>query len=193
MSLFQVVLTQNVNHMKTEENEKMYTVISFNESKTILRFIQLTILQLEIFFPKYVIRILSDERVLKNRIDIKFRNYSFTVMTIDSKEQLALELVSSEFNELSRAGTFKVLTKIRERLVDQEMPISETTIDVSITKPQTKMNVVPRSNYNNTTSNTVRLYSYYCSSLTLYIVDDDWSSIFQSNNTHSSIIYPLRA
>jgi len=127
---------------------KMYTVVSFNESRTELNYVQLTVCQLEKILPIYIIGILVKGLSHILSIDGKFKKYSFSYMTIDSKNCLAVKIDLNLFTKLFPTGSFKVLTKIRETEVKQVVSNSKSskksTSGASKTPKLAKLHISPK-------------------------------------------------
>ena len=97
-----------------ETKTKLFTIISLNETRTILMFVQLTLGQLQEVLPKYVVRILTNDQRHLLTIDGKYRNYSFCDMTIGLTRGLVVELDFKQFSKLCPSDTFQVFTKTCE-------------------------------------------------------------------------------
>ena len=128
--------------------QKMYSVVSFNESRSELSYTQLTQKQLGLLFPFYVVGILVKGLSHLLSIDGKFKKYSFSYMTIDSKNCLAVKIDLDLFTKLFPAGSFKVLTKIREtevkHVVSNSKSSKKSTSGASKTPKLAKLHISPK-------------------------------------------------
>jgi ATP-dependent Clp protease adapter protein ClpS len=106
--------------MNNETKQKMYTVITLNETRTILMFVQLTLGQLQEVLPKYVIRMLTGDQRHLLQIDGKYGKYSFCDMTIGSSKSLVVEIDFKRFSKLCPSDTFQVFTKTCETITKTE-------------------------------------------------------------------------
>jgi len=175
--------------MVAENQQKLYTAVSFNESKSSLMYVKLTHAQLSIFFPQYVIRILSVECEFKNQTDIKFRKFSFSRMTIDSTDCLVVELTFDQFNHFLTGSSFRVFTLTRKTQLTIIHNNSETLSLVSVLDPQPQIDIVHTSNNTNKTSTNFDNFSDYRSNMTISNTHDNYSSI-----SYSIIdIFPVRS
>jgi len=101
--------SQKNNHMETKL--KMYTVITLNKNKTILRYVQLTRCQFGKYFSKDVINFFLHQSSLQLPKSGKIGKVSIVKLTIDSTECLVVNLYSSSFTNRFSGGNFKVITK----------------------------------------------------------------------------------
>lgn len=173
--------------MNTEKIQKMYTAVSFNES--LLMYVQLSLKQLEVFFPKYVIRRLLGETEYKGQPDNKFGKFPFTRIILHSEECLAVELTFDQFNHFFSGGSFDVYTKTRKTTLTIIHNSSETPLIVSEPNPQPKMEVVQPSTDINETVTDIEDFSGYRSRLTISFTQNKYSSV-----SYSIIdIFPVRS
>ena len=98
--------------METENKQKLFTVISLNGSKTVMRMVQLTRSQFGKFFSKDVINYLLQPNILMFPLDGKIGKVSIVRITLDSTKYLAVELSGSAFTNRFSDGAFNVTTKI---------------------------------------------------------------------------------
>jgi hypothetical protein len=103
-----------------ETKSKMFTVITFNDTRTILMFVQLTLGQLQEVLPKYVVRILTNEQRHLLPLDGKYGKYTFCDMTIGSSKGLVVEIDLKRFSKLCPSDTFRVFTKTCETITNTE-------------------------------------------------------------------------
>lgn len=117
--------------MVSRKNQKIYTVVSFNESQNLLMSIQLTIVQLAKILPKYILGILVNGFSHPLSIGGKFRKYSLSFITIGSTNFVSIEINNDQFTKLFPAGSFKLLTKIHESVIEQVDKDPETSKETS--------------------------------------------------------------
>lgn len=133
--------------MVSSKIQKMY-VVSFDAQRTKMFCGQMQISQLEKILPKYVVGILVKGLSHLLSIDGKFKKYSFSYMTIDSKKCLAVKIDLDLFTKLFPTGSFKVLTKIRETEVKQVVSNSKSskksTSGASKTPKLDKLHISPK-------------------------------------------------
>ena len=98
--------------METENKPKLFTVISLNGSKTVMRVVHLTRSQFGKFFSKDVINYLLQPNILMFPLDGKIGKVSIVRITLDSTKCLAVELSGSAFTNRFSDGAFNVTTKI---------------------------------------------------------------------------------
>jgi hypothetical protein len=159
--------------------QKMYTVVSFNESRTELNYVQLTVRQLEKILPIYIIGILVKGLSHLLSIDGKFKKYSFSYMTIDSTNCLAVKIDLDRFTKLFPAGSFTVLTKIRETEVEQEIPSSKTTKHSTSRGSKAPMRVIHRGSAQISASSPNISKLVYCKRIFNYPYNDNYSLMFR--------------
>jgi hypothetical protein len=114
-----------------ETKTKMYTVITFNSTRKILMFVELTLCQFEKYFSKDVTKVLSQKGLLQLPETGKIGKISIAKMTLGSTECLVVNLTSRSFNNRFSGGKFTVFTKHPGTLGDPNE-------NVSIIEPQPK-------------------------------------------------------
>jgi hypothetical protein len=176
-----------------EAGQKMYTVISLNKKKTILRYVQLTRCQFGKYFSKDVINfLLQNSRIPKIE---KIGKTKIVKFTIDSTECLVVDLFCSAFTNRFSGRNFKVITtkyigpsygstgnvsvieqqpeKVDSKLIPEHVtepkPQSEKTSTGCMTNKKTKTKVIPFKNY--------------------YVFNYDYSMVIQSNRRNLSTFY----
>ena len=102
--------------MNNETKQKLFTIITLNETRTILMFVQLSLGQLQDVLPKYVVRILTGDQRHLLQIDGKYGKYTFCDMTIGSSKGLVVEIDFERFSKLCPSDTFRVFTKTCETI-----------------------------------------------------------------------------
>ena len=102
--------------MNNQTTSKLYTIITLNETRTILMFVQLTLGQLQNVLPKFVVRILTNEQRHLLPLDGKLKKYSFCNMVIGSSKSLVVEIDFKRFSKLCPSDTFQVFTKTCETI-----------------------------------------------------------------------------
>jgi len=183
--------------METENKLKMYGVISFNKSESVIRIVQLTLCQFGKYFSKDVINFLSQQQTLPLPKNGKIGKVTIVRMKINSTDCLVVELFRSSFTNRFVGGNFKVRTKYFKRLVEttddgietvnpielvvDEQPIlnipkpkppSEKTDTVSTTKRKsTQTKVIPFPNY--------------------YVFNYDYSMVIRFNRKNNSNYFYL--
>lgn len=93
------------------ELKKLFTIVTYNESRTVLLYAQVSFRQLELILPFYVVGILVNGLSHVLSIDGKFKKYTFSYITIDSTNCLAVNIGLKRFIKLFPAGSFNVLQK----------------------------------------------------------------------------------
>jgi hypothetical protein len=121
-----------------ELNKRLFTVITLNETRTILMFVQLTLGQLQEVLPKDIVRILKNERFRLPK-ETKVRFYTFRELIIESSRHYVVELNYNRFMKLFENESYHVCRKRIEPVV-VELPVP-----VSLPKPQRKLPKVKKS------------------------------------------------
>lgn len=122
--------------MNQQLTSKLYTVITLNETRTVLMFVQLTLGQLQDVLPKYVVRILTNERFrLPKESRVKF--YTFRELTTDSSRHYVVELDYTRFMKLFENESYHVWRKRIEPVVIE--------LSVPLPKPEKKSPKVKKS------------------------------------------------
>jgi hypothetical protein len=107
-------------YMNNENKQRMFTVITFNETRTILMFVQLTQSQLEKVLPKYVVCVLTNNQTHLLQINGSYKHYSFCEMKIGSSKCLVLKIDINRFTKLFPSETYRVFTKKGETITKTE-------------------------------------------------------------------------
>lgn len=176
-----------VDFMVEKNQEKHFTAVSFNES--LLVYVRLSLKEMEVFFPKYVIRRLLCETEYKGQPDNKFGKFSFTRIILHSEECLAVELTFDQFNHFFSGGSVKVYTKTRKTTLAIIYNSSETPLMVSEPNVNPIMEVVQPSTDTDKTSTDFTTSTTYRSTLTVSKHYDIYPSI-----SYLSIdIFPVRS
>jgi hypothetical protein len=125
-----------------ENKTKMFTVITLNETRTILMFVQLTLGQLQEVLPKYVVRILTDEQRHLLPLDGKYNNYTFCNMVIGSTNQLVVVLDLKRFEKLFPKEIYRVFTK-KSETISKPICVGLTPSDMDCLKSVKRGNPKP--------------------------------------------------
>lgn len=94
-----------------ETKLKMYTVITLDKNKTILRYVQLTRCQFVKYFSKDVINFFLHQSTLQLPKSGIIGKISIVKLTIGSTECLVVNLSSRSFTNRFSGGNFNVITK----------------------------------------------------------------------------------
>ena len=159
--------------------QKMYSVVSFNESRSELSYTQLTQSQLGLLFPFYIVGILVKGLSHLLSVDGKFKKYSFSYMTIDSKNCLAVKIDHDLFTKLFPEGSFKVLTKIRETEVEQVVPSSKTSKKSPSRGSKATLRIIHRGSAQIPASSPNISNLVYCKRIFNYPYNDNYSLMFR--------------
>lgn len=143
------------------EKIQMYTVVSYNKSRTVIFYSQMSLRQLESLVPKYVVGILVRGLYHLLSIDGKFKKYSFSYITIDSTNCLAVNIGLKRFKKLFPAGSFNVLQKIYETEVNQKVPVSKNIKETTTPGSKAPMRVIYRLYTNVPTPSCITINSLY--------------------------------
>jgi hypothetical protein len=127
--------------MEPETKLKMYTVITLDENKTILRYVQLTRCQFGKYFSKDVINFFLHQRTLQLPKTGKIGRIHIIKLTIGLTECLVVNLSSRSFTNRFSGGDFKVITKYIE-------PSDGSYKNVSVIEPQPETVVTELSSIN---------------------------------------------
>jgi hypothetical protein len=172
--------------MVANNQKKLFT--AFNESKSSVKYVRLSILQLEIFSPKYVIRRLLGETEYKGHPDIKYGKFSFTKIIINSEDCLAVELTFDQFNHFFSGSSYKVFTLNRKPTLTVIHKNSETPLMISEPAPHSQMVIVYNSNNIDETSKHFDISPNYRSSMTVSCMHDNASISYSFID-----IFPVRS
>jgi len=131
--------------MNNQTTSKLYKVFTLNETRTILMYIELTMGQLQEVLPKYIVRILTNERFRLPK-DTSVKSYTFRELTIDSNKHYVVELDYTKFMKLFENDNYKVRKKRIEPVVIK-LPEPEVT-SFPVERPSSKTEKPTHTNNN---------------------------------------------
>ena len=172
--------------MAAKNQQKLFTAVSFRENS--LKYVNLTLDELEIFFPKYVIRRLLGKTEYKGHPDNKFGKFSFAKIIINSEDCLAVELTIDQFNHFFSGDSYHVFTLNRKTTLTIIHKNSETPLMISEPAPHSPMVVVYNSNNIDEPSKHFDISQNYRATMTISYTHDNASISYSFID-----IFPVRS
>jgi hypothetical protein len=161
--------------MENEKNERMYTVVTRDKHHTYLKMVHLTRKQIEKLFPKDIFQWISFEKSLlvpkeymlpKDGTIGKRKKYYLTKIVDGDSFRLVIEISLQKFFHLFPEGTYQILTKKCQTIVESQSTSMESSKDDS-----TNVGTKEKSPHN-TDYNTVPIHKN----------NDNFSLIFRRRN-----------